>query len=173
MLRRATAADLPAVLAMKNLAWRETYGHLLSERYLAGKDEVLPLAVEAWTDLLDQPGTEVWLAEEAGGTVVGMATAGPAEDEALGPDGRELVALYVLARRQGTGLGHRLLEAALADAPARLDVLVGNDRAVRFYERHGFRAEGEPVALGGPWGSAREQRMVRGGARPGGAESSA
>ena len=159
-VRPAGADDLPAVLAMKNAAWRETYAHLLEPGFLAAQEAELPRAVEAWTRLLGEPGMEVWLAEGAG-VVVGMAAAGPADDPALGPEGRELIALYVRARLHGAGLGAALRRAAVGGRPARLDVLVGNERAIAFYERHGFVAVGEPAVLGGPWGDAREQRMVR------------
>lgn len=61
----------------------------------------------------------------------------------------------------GTGLGHRLHEAALGDIPTVLRVLEGNERAVRFYRGHGYAPVGDPEPIGGAWGDAREQLMVR------------
>ena len=67
------------------------------------------------------------------------------------------MALYVRAEVYGTGLGHDLLVAAIAEEPAFLWVLEGNQRAIDFYRRHGFEFDGttktDPVGL--------EHRMVR------------
>ena len=52
------------------------------------------------------------------------------------------MALYVRADRWGTGIGYALLEVAIGDRAAYLWVLEGNARAIRFYERQGFRLDG-------------------------------
>lgn len=54
----------------------------------------------------------------------------------------ELYAVYVRASQYGTGLGHRLLEAAIGDAPAYLWVFEANVRARGFYARQGFEPDG-------------------------------
>ena len=50
--------------------------------------------------------------------------------------------LYLLPEHQGTGAGHALMDRLLAEAPAGSEVLLeytdGNERAARFYHRHGF-----------------------------------
>ncbi|WP_154096204.1 GNAT family N-acetyltransferase [Microbacterium testaceum] len=84
---------------------------------------------------------DAWVAD-VDGRVVGFASAGPARDADLPADQRELYALYVLAQHHGTGVGPALLEAALGGEPASLWVLDGNDRAVAFYLKHGFRPDG-------------------------------
>lgn len=74
---------------------------------------------------------------------------------------RELTNLYVLARYQGAGIGRVLLEAVLpVGAPAQLWVARGNPRAVRFYEREGFTADGASVD-GAGFGGIAALRMVR------------
>ena len=77
------------------------------------------------------------------------------------PDTGEIFALYVLAAYYGTGLGRRLMDAGLErlrDCPeVRLWVLQGNARAIRFYEKCGFRPDGAEKEL--PALSAREIRM--------------
>lgn len=57
--------------------------------------------------------------------------------------------VMVLASARGHGVGHALLEAAIAWAQAHpeieklgLSVFVDNTRAVELYRRHGFREEG-------------------------------
>ncbi|MEV0573383.1 MULTISPECIES: GNAT family N-acetyltransferase [unclassified Streptomyces] len=54
--------------------------------------------------------------------------------------------MYLLDEAQGHGLGGRMMEAFLTwagDAAVHLWVTEFNTRAVRFYERHGFRTTGE------------------------------
>ena len=65
------------------------------------------------------------------------------------PGGRRRVgALYVRPSAQGSGLGHGLLARNLAwhgeDQDVYLMVATYNDRAVRFYARHGFVLTGQP-----------------------------
>ncbi|MEU3715535.1 GNAT family N-acetyltransferase [Streptomyces californicus] len=61
------------------------------------------------------------------------------ETVSLGP-------MYLLEEVRGHGVGGRLMDEFLAwagGAPVRLWVTEYNAGAVRFYERHGFRATGE------------------------------
>lgn len=171
LVRPATAGDLPVVLAMKNASWRETYAHVIDPALLDRLDDRLDEQVEAWRGHLAEGG-RVWLAEEADGAVVGMAATAPRTERSLpAPEGADgwpedlpdtvLTSLYVLARAHGTGLGHRLHDAAVGDAPAVLRVLEGNGRAVRFYTGHGYVPVGEPERIGGAWGEAHERLMVR------------
>ena len=63
----------------------------------------------------------------------------------------------------GTGTANRLIAAALAalpDGTVRLWVLADNHRARRFYERHGFAADGT-LDVYRPSGSADEVPQVR------------
>ena len=69
----------------------------------------------------------------------------------------QLYALYVRAAWWGTGVGHALFASAVGDRSAYLWVLEGNDRAIRFYERQGFRFDG----AGHDEPEGRHVRMVR------------
>ena len=98
------------------------------------------------------------LAQGDGSRLLGFANTGPGRDDPeLGLPDLELMGLYVRAEVYGTGVGLALLEAAIGEAAAYLWVLGGNARAIRFYERAGFRFDGalktEPVGV--------ERRMVR------------
>jgi GNAT superfamily N-acetyltransferase len=59
---------------------------------------------------------------------------------------RRVGALYVLPSAQGSGIGHALLERNLAwhgdDRDVYLTVAAYNERARRFYARHGFVVTG-------------------------------
>lgn len=54
----------------------------------------------------------------------------------------QLYTIYLLTAAHGTGLGQSMIEAVVGDAPAQLWVLRANDRAIAFYKRNGFAADG-------------------------------
>ncbi len=80
-----------------------------------------------------------------GGQVVGVAVAGPAQDEDPARD-LQLYAIYVRSSHHGTGLGEQLLDAVLGEAPAQLWAAKDNPRAHAFYRKHGFRPDGREQA---------------------------
>jgi len=89
-----------------------------------------------------------------GDDLVGYAFALP-ERLAMIWDAAVLDEIYVRPGRRGTGVADDLLEAATDLASEQslplerlvLDVDPDNDRAVEFYERHGFEPWGEMLAL--------------------------
>jgi len=87
--------------------------------------------------------------------VCGDAWTPPATD-------RILDHLYTVPGTHGSGLGQALLDASLPGRrPAYLWVLSENTRAVRFYERNGFTADGLQVSTGETWGERPMHRMTR------------
>jgi GNAT superfamily N-acetyltransferase len=72
---------------------------------------------------------DLWIAE-SGGEALGI----------LVLDGEWIDQLYVEPAHVGSGFGGRLLELAKAQRPGllRLWTFASNERAQRFYERHGF-----------------------------------
>jgi ribosomal protein S18 acetylase RimI-like enzyme len=100
---------------------------------------------------------EELLGKSAGGAVsvilaTTVKTAQDAQDigycvSTVGADGAgEVDSIFVTAKFRRIGVGDTLMAAAMdwlasrnAD-PIHVDVLAGNDAALRFYERHGFRA---------------------------------
>ena len=108
-----------------------------------------------------------------GDQVIGLVSFGPYRDETY-PSVRklgEIYAIYVLAPFQGKKVGYQLMKAAL-DKMSGYDkivlwVLQGNEKAIRFYERYGFRLDGKEkqiilgtkqtelrMTLGGPEGES-------------------
>ena len=75
----------------------------------------------------------------------------------------EVYAIYLLEEYQGRGIGYRLMCEACEKLKTydriALWVLEGNEKAIRFYERFGFRFDGASaeISLGSP---ARELRMI-------------
>jgi ribosomal protein S18 acetylase RimI-like enzyme len=98
---------------------------------------------ETW---MNEPGSFILIAERAGSPVgyamVHLRSASPtwSSSEQAG----EIETLSVLPEMRGQGIGTALLEGVrerlkpLGLGELSLHVLVGNDQAARFYERHGF-----------------------------------
>ena len=135
-------------------SWHETYPGLVSEAYLAG------LTLEKNEERAFRDIGSVLVAK-CGERVIGFVGYGGAREapNELG----EVFALYVLREYCGQGVGTVLLDAALQELKrfprVCLWVLKENRPAIRFYEKHGFRADGaekyvEAIAAGG-------LRMVR------------
>ncbi|MEQ7848415.1 GNAT family N-acetyltransferase [Nocardioides kribbensis] len=162
-LREATPDDAEALTHLHLDVWDDAYTGLVEQRVLDERRADVPARVERWRGILAGPREEpLWLAVEAGPgggeELVGFASAGPARDGDV-DTATELWSLYVRARLWGTGVGYALLQAAIGDRAAYLWVLAGNDRAIGFYERQGFRLDGTVDELD----DGRHLRMLRAG----------
>jgi GNAT superfamily N-acetyltransferase len=153
-IRPAVPADAEALTELHLDCWDDAYTGLIPQEILDARRDDVDQRVETWRTIVGQGGTVV--AEHDGG-LIGFACAGPGRDPEPPDVGLELQALYVRATHWDTGLGHALLERAVRDADCCLWVLNGNERSIRFYERHGFRRDG--AVLDAPEG--RHIRMVR------------
>lgn len=166
-IRKATPEDIRGTLEMKLAAWRETYSDRRPESFFSAEEARREELVAWWTNGLEA-GAEFWIAVDTDGEIVGCAGGAPAtDDDADTGVGLELQMLYVRSFAQGTGLGEQLMATVIGDDPALVWVLEGNGRAIRFYEKHGFAADGrvEPLADEGgglDWTGLNELRMVRG-----------
>lgn len=162
-IRQAAIEDLPALAAMKAQAWRQTYDLPASflNRLAASSDRT----AEHWAAQARQ-GTYFWgvvdtqAPETDQPAWVGIAQACPARDHEA-PESLELAMMYLLDEAKGSGIADRLLQMAVGDAPAYLWVLEGNGRAIRFYARHGFEADGVRRPLPNEFTEVWEQRLVR------------
>ena len=141
VVRRATTSDAPQVSEVHVASWRRGYSGLLPADYLA---RLRPSdRVEEWQRLLqlDDDGFRVFVAERDG-RILGLgATARSGDAERVG----EIAQLYVHPDVWGSGVGDQLLLELEDDLRSRgcdaalLEVAASNVRAVRFYERHGWR----------------------------------
>ncbi len=136
-------------------AWHETYTGLVDPAYLE------KMTLEKCIDIAQRWPQNLMVAKD-GDKVVGFVGYGAYRDETLADCG-EVYAVYVLADYHGQKVGCRLMDAAfekLADYKRiAVWVLKGNDKAIRFYERYGFRFDGteSEIELGTP---NTEIRMV-------------
>ncbi len=170
-IRRAILADRDALSRLAEQTFHETFVEDLAVPYpQADLAAFVPATygVQAWDRTLRDHAHATWIAE-ADGEASGYAVAGPcalpyAEAE---PEHGELKRLYVRRAAQGTGLGWRLMDQALAwlerdgPRPVWVGVWSGNLRAQRFYARHGFARFGEHEFPVGAWRD-REFALRRG-----------
>lgn len=155
-LRQAIREDSATISWIHAQSWRFAYRGIVSDQYLDDlKDDFW---VPFFMRCLSEPGFVAWLAlddDAPGGAIAyrSAVTPSPAQTGTWA----EIVLLYVIPDCMGRGFGSGLLLAAREDvleagcSGVFLWVLKKNERARRFYERHGFRSDGETceVELGG------------------------
>jgi GNAT superfamily N-acetyltransferase len=138
-IRQAVLADAEPLAHLHVDVWDDAYTGLMPQGILDDRREKVADRVERWRDILK--GREpTWVAEDSDG-LIGFASTGPPRDNDM-DDTLELYALYARAAYWGSGVGYALFEVAVGDRAAYLWVLAGNERAIGFYERQGFRLDG-------------------------------
>ena len=156
LVRPAVPADARRVSEVRVQGWREAYAGLLSAELLASLDP--EAAIEGWRRTIEAAETTSFVAE-VDGVARGFAIAGPPQDTTP-PRDRQLWLIYQDSALHGSGSGQALLEAVLEDAPAYLWTAELNPRAIAFYRRNGFEADGSRVVQADLENLA-ELRMVR------------
>ena len=127
-------------------SWHETYPGLVSREYL---DTV---TLERCTKTAFRRLDKTFVAMD-GDRVVGFVGYGAYRGDTLAETG-EIYAIYVLEEYHDRKIGYALMNAALEKLRVyprvAVWVLKGNERAIRFYERVGFRFDGteEKIELG-------------------------
>ena len=131
-------------------SWQDSYKGVVDAGYLAR------LTLEKCEEIAFRFPESVLVAKD-GETVVGFAAAGKYRGESgAEKDEGEVYALYVLEAYQRRQIGYALMRRALemlsGCRAAYVWVLAENAKAIRFYERVGFRADGaeKELVLGAP-----------------------
>ena len=163
-IQPATAEDCRAIAEVHVESWQHAYEHILPAPYLASlsvteREAMWRRAVEQWPSQL--------LVARTDGRIVGFVAFGASRDEGASPKCAEVWAIYVRPAYWSDGTGRQLWLAArqwILEAGFKLTslwVFAENERAIRFYERAGFRAEPDSrkrFELGGA--SVEEVRYV-------------
>lgn len=168
-LRDATPADARAIATLLVRSWRAAYRGLIPDHVLAGLS--VAERERSWSAALaaPPPRTSAVVATIAD-TVVGFAATGPplVPDDRADPALGDLYALYLDPDLWRRGVGTRLHAAALdrlrscGFTLAGLWLLDGNERALRFYLRHGWAETGRTQVDRGPGGTElHERRLLR------------
>lgn len=159
VLRAGGAADAPAIAALFRESFTATFRHLYPsaelEGFLAEQSAAHFAACCAAAD------HAVFLGTAPGGALLGYCLLGPYDLDLHIPAllaGRRwwtMRQLYLTEAAKGSGLADALMARAVEEARARnvqdllLTVWIGNHRARRFYQRHGFSEVGKyPFVVG-------------------------
>ncbi len=136
-------------------SWQKTYAGLMDAEYLKSvTEEKCKQMSHQWTDNI--------LVAKDGEKVVGFVAYGKYRDEDS-TDLGEVFAIYVLTDYYGKKIGYELMNAAFEKLSAyqkiAVWVLKGNERAILFYKRYGFKFDGmeQEIMLGTP---NTELRMI-------------
>jgi ribosomal protein S18 acetylase RimI-like enzyme len=148
-VRIATPNVARAIAEIHVASWQEGYRGQLPDSYL--KSLSADAREARWAQSL-RDGAAVLLAEHAG-KPLGLMSYGPSRDDDAPETRGEIYGLYVHPHAWSTGKGQQLHDGALAALTAEgttvvtLWVLTSNDRARRFYSRHGWQLEGATKAV--------------------------
>jgi ribosomal protein S18 acetylase RimI-like enzyme len=142
-IRDASIEDAAIIARIHIASWREAYAGIIPQHYLADLDVA---AREArWLSTLSARESSTWIAELNRRTV-GFANLGECRDEDAEPGDLELFSIYLDPETWGQGVARELMLTVLVNVPPKtpvtLWVLSDNERAQRFYRRHGFAVDG-------------------------------
>lgn len=146
VIRKASIKDAPALALIGAATFLETFSGILSGEAIVSHCSAVHNA-DCYRQYLDQ-GAQAWLAEiEPGLAPIGYALLAT-PDLAIAEDGDiELKRIYSLSLYHGTGLGAALLNTAVLQTSGYRRLLLGvymhNERAIAFYQKHGFSKVGE------------------------------
>ncbi len=135
--------------------WHETYTNLVDAAYMES------VTLEKCIKIAHKWPENILVAKD-GDKVIGFVGYGAYHDDTL-PGHGEVFAIYVLEEYHGLKVGYALMNAALDKLSdynkIAVWVLKGNEKAIRFYERYGYRFDGTEaeIKLGTP---NTEQRMI-------------
>jgi len=136
--------DIDDVSRVYAQSWKTAYRGIVPQDFLDA------LADNRWSPILMNETSNLLIAAE-GGDIVGAATYCPARDRAFAGWG-EIISLYLVPQYWRRGIGTRLLREAmkalhdLGYQKLYLWVLEENRVARTFYEKNGFRLNGDRVS---------------------------
>jgi ribosomal protein S18 acetylase RimI-like enzyme len=145
LVRLAEPKDVAEVADVHVRAWQVGYKGLVPDEYLDGLRPEERAKHYTFGD--PDPSQPITIVAVERGAICGFATIGSARDADVQTSG-ELYALYVEPAGWGRGVGRALVTAAREQLARRgftaavLWVLVGNERAARFYRIDGWLPDG-------------------------------
>ena len=151
--RTATTEDADGLAALGTRSFTETFGHLYIPADLAlFLENHTP---QAWRKDLADPECVVCVGEADGEAVAYAKLLPPNVPIPITAPSIEVRQFYVLSAWHGTGVAGEMMDWAVDEARRRgarhvyLSVFTNNERAQRFYRRHGFEEVGRQTFMVG------------------------
>ena len=145
-IRDAVAEDIEAIAKVYLASLLTAYAEIATEDYLSTRN--LSDCISQWTYNIHDDSVTVVVAE-SNGVIEGVASFGMARDADVDRNRTaELQAIYVSPDRWASGVGRRICAQVMGRiysgrfSSILLWVLSDNARAIRFYERAGFKSDG-------------------------------
>lgn len=142
-IRQAVLDDAQDIANVHVASWQRAYSGVVPARYLASLD---PTArAEQWHKWLSRDDQQTFVAI-GNSRLLGFTSIGPSRDEDAEPITREMYTLYLDPEAWGSGVARELMHTVSDTLEPgtilTLWVLADNERAIRFYHRHGFHPDG-------------------------------
>ncbi len=155
-IRKAVPADADAVFWVRVKSWQTSYAGILPARFLA--DLGSPVHLKEWQDERDNLNHNkvTYVAEDAGGKIVGFAIGGPERTGDAVFQG-ELYAIYLLEQIQHQGIGSRLVQVVSGELmtrgyPSMLVWAISSNPTRGFYEKLGGEVvDQKEIEIGGAY----------------------
>ncbi|GAA0963898.1 GNAT family N-acetyltransferase [Frigoribacterium faeni] len=154
---QAETSDAEAIGLFQTRCWEQTYRGIAPDEFL--DSATAQVRATRWAERIADGSRRVLMALSDDGVLLGVASTTRADQAVDGLPALELSTIYVDERAHGTGVAARLLRAALEDEDAHLLVFSFNERAQRFYSKHGFHPNGDSQT--DPGTGLEERRWVR------------
>lgn len=144
LIRRAERTDIEAMAKVVSDSWKAAYSNLISE------DDMKLFANIVWREELFKAGFDVGkpiYVLLCGDIINGVCSVEKYKNEDF-TDSAEIEQFYLAPASIGKGLGSMLMKFILNELAEKgfkyavLFVMEGNQRAIRFYERNGFKSDG-------------------------------
>lgn len=122
-------------------SWKSAYRGIVPQDYLDNISE------NRWSKILVNELSNLWIVSD-GNDIIGSSTYAPAKDKLYDTWG-EIISIYLLPSYSHKGVGASLLHASMSAlfsmgySNIYLWVLEGNHSARQFYERNGFKFNGD------------------------------
>lgn len=133
--------DIDEVSRVYAQSWKSAYSGIVPQDYLDG------IAENRWSQILVSELSNLWVVSN-GKQIIGSSTYAPARDEKYAGWG-EIISIYLLPEYFHLGIGTKLLRASMGELFSMgygnlyLWVLEDNRSAREFYEKNGFRFNGD------------------------------
>ena len=154
-VRRAVEQDAARIAEVRMASWRAAYRGIVPAAFLADMESELPVRVERWRAVLQDPAREpAFVAEDPDQGIIGFIRGGRARPPHFGMES-ELSTLYLLREFWRQGLGRELTQALVTQLihqgfRTMITWVFTANPATSFYERlGGCRLGTQRIVLGG------------------------